>query len=293
MIQRETRVLMTGASGFIGQHVVQKLKAAGAELQALSTQPLLAESMLGVTAHDIHELRTDSTFALLEAFSPDVFLHLGWAGIPDYSMQMSLENLATGVALLGLASQLKVGRIVAAGSCWEYGSARGELKENQKDRPNTAFSKAKSHLRDVFESVAVDSGMEYRWARIFYAYGPGQRKESLIPMSIDAIKNGQTPQLRDTRSAIDLVHVDDVAHAIAKLSLEKGPSGIFNVGSGKAYKVSDVVELVRESIMDGPVSEKERMSDTSFASWANLEKIGRDYQWSPKVSIEDGVRSML
>ena len=293
MIQRETRVLMTGASGFIGQHVVQKLKAAGAELQALSTQPLKAESMLDITAHDIHKLKTDSTFALLEKFRPEVFLHLGWAGIPDYSMQMSLKNLETSVALLGLASQLKVRRIVAAGSCWEYGSAGGELEENQKVRPDTAFSKAKSHLREVFETVAVDSEMEHRWARIFYAYGPRQRKESLIPLSIDSIKNGRTPQLRDTRSAIDLIHVDDVAHAIATLTLERGPSGVFNVGSGKAYRVSDVVEIVRETIMGGPVSKRDLMSDNSFAAWANLEKIGRDYDWSPRVSLEDGIRSML
>ena len=293
MNQHRTRVLVTGASGFIGQKVVQELRTAGAELQALSTQPLRTESLLGVAALDIRKLETEITFAALEAFKPDVFLHLGWAGIPDYSMRMSLENLARGVDLFGLATRLEVGRIVASGSCWEYGEAKGELVESERTRPNTAFSQSKSHLRDILETIALGSGIEYRWARIFYAYGPGQRKQSLIPMCIDSIKNGEMPRLRDTRSAIDLVHVDDVADALAKLTLGEGPSGVFNVGSGKAYAVSDIVELVRASIEGGAVSEIARSTDDRCASWASLDKISRDYEWLPRVSIEDGVRSML
>jgi len=289
----ESRILLTGASGFIGQVVVPLLMSEGAEIMALTTNPTEVVERWGIEAVDLLQSTDKAMRDRIDAFSPSVLLHLGWSGLPDYSADACLANLASSIQVIRMALASGVSRIVGAGSCWEYGDLQGELSEHMPTVPTSMFAQSKSCLRQLLSSVEQETSVGTRWARIFYAYGPEQREGSLIPTTIKAWRAGSAPDLRDTQSAIDLIHVEDVASGLVALTLRSGPSGIFNLGSGAATRVSDVVELVRAQITgeDRGTEIKARVEDG--ATWANVDAIHRSFGWTPRISLPEGIGRML
>jgi len=287
------RVIITGASGFIGKAVVPLLLDSKIPLMALSTRPVEISKTWGIDSMDIRELSQESSLERLRGFSPTVLLHLGWSRLPDYSTDACLDNLISSIEILRASIDCGVKRVVAAGSCWEYGDLKGELSEHTSVFPTSIFTKTKNNLRNILESVGEDTGIETRWARIFYSYGPGQREQSLIPFTIRSWKNGEAPALRDTESAIDLIHVQDVATGLVALTLKKGPSGVFNLGSGSATKVSDVVQYIKSCVSGNNVSHSFLMQDGESAAWANLESMSKHFDWKPKTSLAEGIRGMV
>jgi nucleoside-diphosphate-sugar epimerase len=99
--------------------------------------------------------------------------------------------------------------------------------------------------------------------------------------------------LRDTKSSIDLVHVEDVAGALVALTLKDGPSGVFNVGSGSATRVSDVVEFVRSVTANEEVGPKITDSTDELASWADITSMRVNFGWKPKILLTQGIRSII
>jgi UDP-glucose 4-epimerase len=287
------RVIITGSTGFIGQAVVPLLLAQGIPLLALSTRANVVAGAWGVESIDIKGGVDGSALERAQAFRPSVFLHLAWSGLPDYSAAACLENVALSANLIRMALDSGVRRFVGAGSCWEYGDLRGRLNEDMTSNPGSMFGQAKSCVRQLMEGTASDTGTEARWGRIFYVYGPGQRESSLIPRSIKAWREGAAPQLRDTQSAIDLVHIEDVARGILALTLRDGPAGVFNLGSGNATRVADVVEVVRAQVESQPVARVLTANGAETASWADINRIYEAFGWQPTVELGDGIASSL
>ena len=289
----ESRILLTGASGFIGQVVVPLLMSEGAEIMALTTNPTEVVERWGMEAVDLLQSTDKAMRDRIDAFSPSVLLHLGWSGLPDYSTDACLANVASSIQVIRLALASGVIRIVGAGSCWEYGKLQGELSEHLSTAPTSMFAQSKSYLRQLLGSIEQENDTQTRWARIFYAYGPGQREGSLIPSTIKAWRAGSAPELRDTESAIDLIHVEDVASGLVALTLQSGPSGVFNLGSGVATKVSDVVELVRDQISGQQKAVELDRRFGNSATWADIGAMHRSFGWSPKISLPEGIGRML
>jgi dTDP-6-deoxy-L-talose 4-dehydrogenase (NAD+) len=289
----KNRILVTGASGFIGKAVMSELIQHGAEILVASTNPEKVSAEWGIQALDVAHISSDRSTKHVKSFSPQVLVHLGWSRLPDYSVDACLENLALSVELFRVVATHGVTRVVSSGSCWEYGEARGELHETQQMVPNSFFGEAKNYLRQVLDSIGKNSDIETRWARIFYAYGPGQRDQSLIPTSIREWKRGAAPRLRDTGSAIDLVHVQDVARGLASLTLKDGPSGVYNLGSGSATKVSDVVQFIQSSISGSSANLPPIIAQRDNAAWANIQSMDRDFGWKPMVSLAEGIQELI
>ncbi len=289
----ESRILLTGASGFIGQVVVPLLLSEGKEIMALTTKPTEVVERWGIEAVDLLKSTDKAMRDRIDAFSPSVLLHLGWSGLPDYSADACLANVAGSIQVIRMALASGVSRIVGAGSCWEYGDLQGELSERMPTVPNSLFTQSKSCLRQLLGSVEQETSVETRWARIFYAYGSGQREGSLIPSAIRSWRAGSPPDLRDTQSAIDLIHVEDVASGLVALTLRSGPSGVFNLGSGAATRVSDVVELVRAQIAGEERGTEIQARVEDGATWASIDAMHRSFGWTPRISLPKGIRRMI
>lgn len=289
----DSRVLLTGATGFIGQAVVPLLLAQGAEVLALTTDPKRVRDRWGIESVDALAESESVTQDLIETFHPSVLLHLAWSRLPDYSPIVCLANVESSVRVIRAALNSGVTRFVGTGSCWEYGDLTGRLEEGMTTTPTTMFAQAKSCIRQIMETTATETGTEARWGRIFYAYGAGQRNTSLIPMTIRAWREGAAPELRETQRAIDLIHVDDVAIGLVALALQDGPSGTFNLGSGHATRVADVVEIVRANVSEEEITTLLTAITDTEASWADISKMNNAFGWQPAITFSDGVRMML
>lgn len=287
------RVLVSGASGFIGSRVVPMITAAGVEVLAVSTRARELGRDLSVEAIDLESALSESPASeRVKSFRPQAFLHLGWGRLPDYSSDACLENLAISLSLTRVALGAGVTRFVGAGSCWEYGSRLGELSEDN-PAPDSVFARTKDILRRTFHTIQLENQVESRWARVFYAYGPGQRSASLIPRTIESLRLGQPIRLKDTNKCIDLIHVDDVARALVDITLKEGPTGVFNIGSGTPTHVEAVVQFIRHAFDSNGEKLEIPTSDTLNTSWADISRIKREFGWSPEEDLYRGIEKLV
>lgn len=289
------KIFVTGGTGFLGRHVVDLLVSQGHDLLLVSRSPKgVGIRWPSATALDARE-PAPKQLKFVSGFSPDVLLHMAWDGLPDYSPAMSSRNLELGFHYLYLALQADVRRIVGVGSCLEYGLCQGpQIEANAPLELPAAFPQAKAATRSFIASVSQQADLEYRWARPFFIYGPGQRETSLIPSALRRARAGMPMALRDECVALDFVHVLDVARGVATLATQPGPSGAFNLGSGIPRSTKWVAEQVFFEV-SGKDAPDEGLPDIESTPgwWADIDLVASAYGWHPVVDIRRGIRDLI
>ena len=136
--------------------------------------------------------------------------------------------------------------------------------------PKDDFTWAKHTLRSWLEVICAKEKIDLGWMRIFYVYGPRQRKESLIPSILTHLQNGKLPDLRTPQNANDFVFVDDVAKAFSNVVSNEFPSGIYNLGSGSSTPVKEICRLA-EQIVLGTDSLTLQMEEKTQETFCNVD----------------------
>ncbi len=235
-----TRILITGATGFIGRHCLAALAGAG-ELHAASRSPRPADG--SVTWHSADLLDDASITALLRTVRPTHLLHAAWEATP-VSYATSPENLRwlrAGVTLLQAFGDNGGERFLGVGTSAEY--ARSEtpcIEEVTPIRPETIYGHAKAAMHQATCAAARHHGFAAAWARIFLPFGPGDPAGRLLPSVLAAIRRGERVALSDGLQQRDFVYAPDAGRMLARLLLSDG-TGSFNIGSGAARSIRDVV----------------------------------------------------
>ena len=296
------KVLITGASGFIGGHVVncclnKSLNHTYALITRNSNLTALNEiSNIKYIKGSLDDLDTIKN-ELLD-FSPDVCIHLAWSGIPNYSPQISTYNLNISVNLTDfLLNNTKCKKIIVSGSCFEYGKASGECRESDPVKLDSYVAWAKHSLYKYSLLRCIEKSVDLYWLRFFYVYGSFQRSDSLIPTIVNTFKNLGKPDIKFPFNANDFVYVEDIADAIRIILDSKPNPGIYNLGSGAPTSVIDICEIIERKICnstnfsDSLRSQEKCNNTTSF--WANTKKATTLLNWEPKVSIYKGVEKQI
>jgi dTDP-6-deoxy-L-talose 4-dehydrogenase (NAD+) len=235
---------VSGATGFIGRHVVAALERAGVE----TTLWVRAGAALpaGWSAHrvariDVHAPPRDA-FAQLGA--PDTLIHLAWGGLPNYGSAHHVERElpAHEAALRSLVEQ-GLGAMVVAGTCFEYGMQSGALAETIEARPANAYAIAKDTLRRRLEALQRERPFALTWARLFYLHGEGQAETALWPQLRRAAESGAaTFPMSGGEQLRDYLPVEQAAAELVALALQRRSLGIVNVCSGAPVAVRTLVE---------------------------------------------------
>jgi nucleoside-diphosphate-sugar epimerase len=288
------RVMVTGATGFIGCHCVQRLVAAGYEVHAVSSQSSSSAACAGIRwhRHDLHD--PIACVAAIDAIRPTHLLHLAWIATPGvfWSSEANLAWLASGVRLIDEFYRRGGKRAVGAGTCAEYAWTAADSAEMETPlHPDTIYGRCKLALSLAFEAAAGVHGQSAAWARLFFPYGPGEPEARLIPAVIRALLRGEVVECTHGRQVRDFVFVDDVADALVAL-LANSAQGAFNIGSGTGNTLREVVdvivsrlghgELVRFGARAAPPGDPMRVV-------ADVSRVGREIGWKPRVGIEEGI----
>jgi len=291
------RVLVTGASGFIGRRALIELVARGFEVHAVARIPP-APSPANVHWHRADLLQAASRRALLAEVDAGDLLHLAWYAEPG-AFWMARENAAWVAATVCLVDEFAAAggrRAVLAGTCGEYDwSAEQPLHEDALLRPATFYGVCKDATRRVVEDLAERVGVSLAWARVFFLYGPGENERRLVSGVAKRLVSGERAQTSAGTQRRDFLHVDDVANAFAAL-LDCEVTGVLNIASGESVTVRSVVDEVaqaagRPDLLDiGALPPRASDPDEIVADVTRLrEEVG----FTPAWTLADGVRQTV
>jgi dTDP-6-deoxy-L-talose 4-dehydrogenase (NAD+) len=237
------KVAVTGATGFIGSHVVRELaRRAGVEVIGVSRGA--AGGMPAQVRHVALDIARhgDDPFGALGR--PDVLIHLAWDGLPHYRSLHHVErHLFEQIGFVRAMVRGGLRSLLCAGTCLEYGLRSGALAEDLAPDPQTAYGVAKDALRRYLELLRREAAFDLTWARLFYMYGEGQAAGSLYPQLVAAVREGaQRFRMSHGEQLRDYLPVADVARLMVDLALHAPGAGVVNVCSGRPVAVRSLVE---------------------------------------------------
>ncbi len=303
------KILLTGASGFVGANLAQALHGSGHEVHALmransESYRLRQKAFEGLPAGQIHEgglENAPSLRRLLKTLRPDVVMHLamhgGNPGQTDAARTREV-NVEGTRHLLEAMEEAPNAAFIHTGSSSEYGDSAQPMREGQECRPSSEYGKTKLEAAQRVQRWAREKNRRAGILRLFSPFGPYDHGFRLIPTVILACIRQEDLTLSSPSPMRDFVHIKDVIGAyealMRKLEGSTFPSGeIFNVGSGEQHSVKETAEaIVRISgrkirITYGQASARGAESQ----HWqADISKSQKMLLWKPKFSFEEGLK---
>jgi nucleoside-diphosphate-sugar epimerase len=239
------KILVTGATGFVGQHLVRCLLARGHTVRAVARDAEKARALdwydtVEFVARDIHQAETRDLVK-----GVDALVHLAWPGLPNYKARFHFEhNLPGDYAFLKAAVQEGLGHVLITGTCLEYGpAASGCLSEDTPAAPAVPYAIAKDTLRKFLEILRAEFPFVLQWVRLFYMHGVGQNPNSLLCLLDDAIAKGRPSfDMSMGEQLRDYLPVAQVAENLAYLIEHAELTGTINCCSGTPISVRRLVE---------------------------------------------------
>jgi dTDP-6-deoxy-L-talose 4-dehydrogenase (NAD+) len=242
------KVLVTGATGFIGNYVIDELLKYGLEITATSSNEEKAKQQhwfenVKYMKFDFNLFNSSENYYLYFN-QPDILIHLAWEGLPNYKSSFHTEiNLPKHKALIENLISNGLKDITITGTCLEYGMQEGCLSEDMPTLPSNPYSLAKNELRLHIEKLQRKFLFSFKWVRLFYMYGKGQNPNSLLSQLDKAIQNGNTTfNMSGGEQTRDYLPVEKVAQYIVRIALQKRIEGVINCCSGIPITIKQFVE---------------------------------------------------
>ncbi|WP_339465195.1 NAD-dependent epimerase/dehydratase family protein [Pseudomonas sp. EA_65y_Pfl2_P74] len=240
------KVLVTGATGFVGRHLVSALLARGCTVRAVARNAETAQGMPWINdvefvAADIHAADLD-VIALTEGV--DALAHLAWPGLPNYRALFHFEhNLMADYRFIKGAVEAGVKQVLVTGTCFEYGMQSGPLSETTEPRPSNPYGLAKHTLHLFLQNLQQEQPLTLQWARLFYLHGEGQNPNSLLAALDRAIDAGDASfNMSGGEQLRDFLPIASAADYLATIVHQRDFNGVINCASGQPVSVRALVE---------------------------------------------------
>lgn len=246
------KILVTGATGFIGNYVVQELLKNNCIVIATSSDEQKARQYTWFNKVKYIPFKLEDFDNLINYPSffqnPDAIIHLAWEGLPNYKSLFHFEvNLSRHYAFLKNLVTNGTADITVTGTCFEYGMQQGCLNEDMLSAPANPYALAKDTLRKFLQELQKINLFHFKWIRLFYMYGSGQNPNSLLSQLDKALANGESSfNMSGGEQVRDYLPVEKVAEYIAAIALQNCTGGIINCCSGTPVTVKELVEKYLE-----------------------------------------------
>ncbi len=247
------KFLVTGATGFIGNHLINELLN-DSKNQIIATSRDIEKAKkcewYGKIIYIEYDINSnDIGINLYELFEePDYLIHLSWDGLPNYNSLIHIEkNIYNNYFFIKNLIENGLKNISVTGTCFEYGMVNGKLSEDMQSQPSNSYAIAKNTLRIFIEELNKNYEFDFRWIRLFYMYGKGQSKKSLLSLVDNAIKsNEKSFNMSRGEQLRDYLHISEVVSNIVCIVKNNNLNGIVNCCSGEPISIRSLVELYLE-----------------------------------------------
>lgn len=235
-------VVITGAAGYVGRHVVKAVADLGYDPVAV-VRPGSAEQFgAGVRRVEADVLAPDFSIADLVGDDVAALIHLAWQDGFVHNAPSHMMHLSAHFRLLSDAATAGVPRVAALGTMHEVGYWEGAITPETPTAPRSLYGIAKDALRRA-SLLALSDQTELTWLRCYYIYGDDRRNSSIFTRILEAVDAGKTRFPFTTgANKYDFIHVEELAAQIAAVAVTPGVTGIINCGSGAPVSLADQVE---------------------------------------------------
>lgn len=287
------RVLLTGASGFIGQYVLQSLQQHGIESVAVGrTRPKSSGAFIEADLLSISDYKP-----LLEQAKPTHLLHLAWYAEHGkyWASPLNLRWLEATTRLVEAFGTLGGQHVVMAGTCAEYDWTKGYCQEDGTPlNPATLYGTAKDSTRRLAMALCQVHQIPCAWGRIFLPYGNGETTNRLIPSLIEVLRGRRPPFGVNAHAYRDFLHVSDVAEGFVSLLLTNA-NGAYNVSSGEPTRLAEIVTTLATLLDADPepvlAMATQRPDEPNLLVGENLKL--KALGWRPILSVAKGLERTL
>lgn len=290
-----SRILITGASGFLGRNLVDLLTADGAD-EILAVARHDGPSAPHVAWHPADLLVPGTASRLISELRPQIVYHLAWCATPGV-FWTSPENeqwVSATRELAGAIAKRPGTKLVAAGTCAEYDwMGSSTLVENVSPfAPATLYGKAKHATQASLAELARTSGLYYAWLRIFWLYGRYEHPARLVPGIVKGLLAGEEVPLTEGRQRIDMLAASDVARAFIAAG-RSSLAGAADIASGHSISVREVAEAIatrfgRSHLLK--LGARPTLPGTPAEIRGVATRLIREAGWQPSVTLDEGLR---
>jgi len=292
-----SRVLVTGATGFLGSHCLAPLVARGFEVVALYRERAPQEQP-GVQWVRGDVMDRAEMHAVLERYAPKGLFHLAWFVEPGKLIAdpSNLSWIAASLDLIRAFRESGGERCTVSGSCYEYDWRFGYCVENVTPcEPDTLYGAAKDSLRRAFLAYCNVSGLSGSWGRAFFMYGPRENPARLVSSVIISLLKGLPAKSSHGLQVRDYLHIQDVADGMVALFASQA-GGAYNIAAGTSTTIREIVELLGKI-----TGRSDLLQIGAFPARANDAPLvlgdGRrtlnDVGWKPRLTLEAGLSATV
>lgn len=302
-----SRALVTGATGFIGSHLVRRLVSDGVEVHALTSA---TSSVYGVrlvpvreqiTVHEGSLADRSAMDALAGAVRPTHVFHLGaythvgksWQRV-DECIQVNVQGT---VNLLQALERVGYRRFVNVGTSEIYGDVPAPFREDQPVRPISPYAASKYAAECFARVMHQGRGAPIVFVRPFNAYGPAQTADRVIPEIIVRALRGEPIRMTQGRQTREFNYVADLVDAMVRAAATEGVEGeLFNLGCGEDVAIRDVASTVL-ALLGNPVEAHfgalpERPTEI-WTMRSDSRRAAERLGWKPQHSLTDGLTKTI
>ena len=296
------KVLVTGADGFLGRHLVKKLLSEGKEVFGVIYPG-------GVEYEDWHDNRLHIREMDLNGASRyagefpvgeiDVMYHFAWTGVKPEDRDLfdvQMKNIGMTTECMKLAAAIKIKRIVFPGSTCQYLYYGKPLNRDAPPSPADAYGAAKTALRYLCSAYAEEHGIDFIYTIITGVYSSDRIDNNVISYTINCLLRKEKPALTKLEQLWDYIHIDDAVEALF-LAGEKGKkNAIYAIGHGDNWELRRYIEIIHnliDSSLPLGIGEIPYSGDVIPSSCIDLSEIQRDTGFTPRVDFESGIAAVI
>ncbi len=288
------KILITGASGFIGKHCLEFLNSKDFEIHAISTKKV--QNPDNIFWHQVDLFNQAALKEIFVELKPQYLLHLAWnIADRDYDGNHHFKWLQIGINITHAFYENGGKRMVVAGSCFEYDWKNGICYEDQiNEHSQHTYGYAKYTLSKIIDKYCKINNYSYAWGRIFFAYGYGGNSTSLIPYVINNLNSNKEVVIRGTNQIKDYIHIDDIAGALVKL-LYSDVNGSINISTGTPMKIKNIVEKIA-NYLKKPQLVKFNTQVTNFDGLCVIgdnSRLINEVKYTPRIDFDKGLLNTI
>lgn len=295
------RVILTGATGFIGGWLLEELLVQGVQITALVCDdpnriPNAVRSRIEIIPYD-----PENIFDAISLCGRDydALYNLGWAGVaPEEKNDLTLHvnNIKCALDVVKFATEIECKRFIGIGTVAEYTRCDGLIAANQPPSPADVYGASKVAVHYMSEVLARQNSLNFNWVIVPSTFGERRNDANLITYTIKSLLKNHSPLYSSLEQMWDFLHVSDVAYALYLIGKKGCVGKTYGIGSGIFRPLKEYICEIRDQIDASlPLGIGKRQDNEKFvySSCVDNSALVSDTGFAPRITFADGIERTI